>query len=84
MLFVRRIEVEVFPIEPARWIAVMDAPEGAFSTEASTPDLVEHETRKAIAEVLGWSEVEIVYLDDVGDPWSPGRAVEQATRLLSG
>ena len=80
---VRRIEVEVFPIEPDRWIAVMEAPEGPFSTEASTPDQVEHGTRKAIAEVLGWSQVEIVYRDDLGDPWSPSRAAEQATRLLN-
>jgi hypothetical protein len=79
---VRRIEVEVFPIEPHRWIAVMEAPEGPFSTEASTAEQVEHETRKAIAEVLGWSEVEVIYRDDLGDPWSPSRAVEQAARLL--
>lgn len=81
---VRRIEVEVFPIEPSRWIAVMEAPAGPFSTEASTPELVEDETRKAIVEVLGWSQVKIVYRDDLGDPWSPSRAAEQATRLLNG
>ncbi|WP_346621523.1 hypothetical protein [Blastococcus montanus] len=80
----RRIEVEVFPIEPSRWIAVMEAPDGPFSTEASTPGLVEHETRKAIVEVLGWSQVEVVYRDDLGDQWSPSRAAEQAARLLNG
>lgn len=74
----------MFPIEPSRWIAVMEAPDGPFSTEASSPDLVEHETRKAIMEVLGWSQVEVVYRDDLGDPWSPSRAADQAARLLNG
>jgi hypothetical protein len=32
----QRIGVKVFPIEPDRWIAVIDAPEGPFSTEAVT------------------------------------------------
>lgn len=78
----RSIEVEVFPIEPDRWIVVLEAPEGPFSTEASTADQVEHEARKAIAHVLGWSEVAVVHRDDLGGPWSPSRAAEQAARVL--
>lgn len=36
----QRIGVKVFPIAPDRWIAVIDAPEGPFSTEAVTPGQV--------------------------------------------
>jgi hypothetical protein len=79
---VRRIEVEVFPVERDRWIAVIEDPPGAFSTEALTPDDVERVARKAIAEVLGWIEGEIVHVDDLGSAWSPSRAAEQAARLL--
>jgi hypothetical protein len=50
---VLRIEVEVFPVEPGRWIAVMNDPRGPFSTEAPTPDEVERKTREAVDEVLG-------------------------------
>lgn len=78
----RRIDVEVFPIQHDRWIAVLEAPEGPFSTEASTAGQVEHEVRTAVAEALGWSEVEVVYRDDLGGPWSPSQAAEQAMRLL--
>jgi hypothetical protein len=51
--------------------------------EASTLELVAHETRKAIAEVLGWSQVEIVNLDDLGRSVVAGRAAEQTRRLLT-
>jgi len=51
---VRRAEIEVFPIEPDRWIAVIETPDGPFSTEAKVPERVEPEVREAIASVLGW------------------------------
>jgi hypothetical protein len=74
-------EVEIFPIEPGRWIAVIETPRGPFATEAQTPGTVEGEARDAIASVLGWTHVELVLLDDLGDPWSPESADEQAARL---
>ena len=78
-----RVEVEVFPIEPDRWIAVIETPHGPFSTVAPSPQQVEAEAREAIASVLGWTEIEVVLLDDLGDPWSPAGAGEQAARLLA-
>ena len=77
-----RVNVEVFPIEGDRWIAVIETSRGPFSTEARSPGRVEHEARDAIASVLGLTDVELVLLDDLGDPWSPASADEQATRLL--
>jgi hypothetical protein len=37
------IQVEVFPDEPYRWIAVIHAPKGPFSTETTTASDVERE-----------------------------------------
>jgi hypothetical protein len=80
---VQRVEVEVFPIEPARWIAVIDGPSGPFSAEISTPGQVEQETRGAIATVLGLSEVQIDCVDDLGRPWSLDLAAAQASRSIT-
>jgi hypothetical protein len=80
---VNRAHVEVFPIAPDRWIAVIETPNGPFSTEASTPQRVEAEAREAVVDVLGWSEVELTLVDDLGDPWSPSAAAAQALRLLA-
>lgn len=79
---VRRIEVEVFPVEHDRWIAVIGAPLGPFSTEAVTPEDVEQKVCEGIAEVLGWTDVDVLYMDDFGQPWSPSRAADQAARML--
>ena len=49
-------------------------PLGPFSTEAVTPE--------GIAEVLGWTDVDVLYMDDLGQPWSPSRAADQAARML--
>ena len=76
------VQVEVFPIEPDRWIAVIETPRGSFSTEAQTPGAVEREVRDAVASVLGWTQAELVLLDDLGHPWSLATADEQAARLL--
>ena len=75
------IEVEVFPIEPGRWIAVIEGPGGPFSTEAPSPERVEPEVRLAIAEVLGRTEVDLTFVDDEGARWSPETAAQQAERL---
>jgi hypothetical protein len=81
MCSVPNVEVEVFPIEPGRWIAVIEGPGGPFSTEAPSPEQVEPEVRLAIAEVLGRTKVGLSLLDDQGAPWSPEIATKQAERL---
>jgi hypothetical protein len=80
---VNRADVEVFPIAPDRWIAVIETPGGPFSTEAPDPLRVEAETREAVAHVLGWNQFELTLVDDLGDPWSPEAAEAQAVRLLA-
>lgn len=80
---VKPVEVEVFPIEPNRWIAVIETPDGPFSTEARSPVQVELEVRDAIATVLGRTDVELILRDDVGGQWSLESAREQAARLLA-
>ncbi len=81
--FMQRIVVEVSPVEPDRWIAVIDAPRGPFSIKAKTPGQVEREVRSSIADVLGWTKVLIDFVDDLGDPWSVQRSEAQASRLLA-
>lgn len=61
------LKVEVFPIEPTRWIAVIDAPKGPFSTEATSPELVGAEVARAILEVLG-SDLPHELVDESGHP----------------
>jgi len=74
--------VEVFPIESNRWVAVIDAPRGPFSTEAKTPSKIEEQVRESIATVLGWTEVHIDFVDDLGHRWSPDQSGVRASRLL--
>jgi hypothetical protein len=80
---VERIHVEVFPIEPDRWIAVIETPRGPFSTEARSPEQPEPKAREAIATVLGRTQVDLDFADDLGGPWSPSGAEAQAARLLA-
>lgn len=74
------LQVEVFPIEATRWIAVIEAPDGPFSTEATSPDLIAGEVARVIREVLG-SDLEHELLDEDGQPWGEGVALEQLGRL---
>ena len=62
---------------------MIETPTGQFSTEASTSVRVEDEAREAIVNVLGWTHFEMRLLDDLGGPWSPAAADEQAARLLA-
>lgn len=75
------LRVEVFPVEPDRWIAVIDAPRGAFSTETLTAAGVEDEVRASIAAVLGIPEPVFDLVDDLDQPWSPASAPAQLDRL---
>lgn len=76
------LQVEVFPIEPTRWIAVIDAPKGPFSTEARSPELVGPEVARVILEVLG-SDLPHELVDETGHPWDADVARRQMGRLLS-
>ena len=77
------LQVEVFPIEPARWIAVIDAPAGSFSTEAAAPELVADEVARTIADVLGAGTAHRL-VDEDGREWTADVAREQLRRLQGG
>ncbi|MBC3763587.1 hypothetical protein ACUN7V_16310 [Quadrisphaera oryzae] len=65
------LTVEVDYIEPDHWIAVIDTPDGPFSTETDAAPKVETAARAAVAEVLSVVDVELVFVDFDGRPWSP-------------
>jgi hypothetical protein len=75
------LTVEVFPVSADRWVAVIDAPRGAFSTECQAPEEVAGEVASSIDGVLGhghsWRLV-----DDRGCLWSPDSASDQLLRML--
>lgn len=62
---------EVDHIEPGRWIVVIDAPDGPFSTETDAASKVESAARSAVAEVLRVVDVELALVGFDGRPWSP-------------
>ena len=64
------LTVEVFPIEPTRWIAVVDATKGPFSTEVASPQLVGAEVARAILEVRG-DDLPHELVDESGRPGMP-------------
>lgn len=67
-----RMRVEVFPIEPDRWIAVIDAPAGAFSTETKHPGDLRADAEKLAAAVLRRNDLAFDFVDDLGRPWGGG------------
>ena len=75
------LQVEVFPQEPYRWIADIDAPSGPFSTETTAAADVPHEVEASIKAVLGLTQPAFELVDDLGDPWSPLDAPAQVQRL---
>jgi len=76
-----RIRVEVFPIESTRWIAVIEAPRGPFSTETLRPEDIEAEVKASVRGVLGKGPFEIELLDDLGQRWTVASADAQSRRL---
>lgn len=76
------LKVEVFPIEPTRWIAVVDAPEGPFSTEVTSPELVATEVASVILEVLG-PDLTYDLVDESGRLWGTDVARQQLGRLFA-
>lgn len=72
----------MFPVEPYRWIAVIDGPGGGvFSTEAPVAAGVWREVKASIQAVLRLSDPKFELVDDLGEPWSPAAAPAQMQRL---
>ena len=72
------LSVEVFPLAADRWVAVVAAPEGAFSTEVDRPEAVEHEVRSVVAQVLRVDTPRFALVDRDGQP----RTLEIAQRQV--
>lgn len=62
-------------------MAVIDAPSGSFSTEASAPEGVPARVAEAIQEVLGDGVADILLVDDLGTTWTVAGSEEQLRRL---
>lgn len=75
------LRVEVFPVETRRWVAVIDAPEGAFSTECARPEDVPEEVDSVIRGVLEIGGFATELVDDLGRAWSPADGRAQSRRL---
>lgn len=73
--------VEVFPLEPDVWIAVIDAPKGPLSTQVPRPGMVMDDVRTSIEAVLEIANAEVDLVDDLGRPWTPAGAKAQMQRL---
>ncbi len=67
----QELVVEVFAIASDRWIALIEAPAGAFSTEAERPESVRAEVESAIGEVLGADAPSFRLVDVGGRAWEP-------------
>jgi hypothetical protein len=75
------LAVEVFPIAQDRWIAVIDGPAGAFSTQAKTAEEVVVEVEAALREVLGETTPPYRLTAPDGRDWTDDIAREQAAGL---
>jgi hypothetical protein len=65
---VERTRVEVFPVEPDRWISVIEAPTGPFSTEVKHPRDVRADVQASAADVLERDDLAFDLVDDWVDP----------------
>ena len=75
------LRVEVFPVEVRRWVALIEAPERAFSTECARPEDVPEEVDSVIRGVLRIRGFATELVDDLGRPWSPAEGRAQSRRL---
>ena len=76
------VRVEVFPIAEDRWIGVIDAQGGAFSTECREPRDMARVAARDASGVLGLADVAVELVDDLGQPWTPEGAPEQLRRFV--
>lgn len=75
------LDVEIFPVEPDRWIAVIKNPSGEFSTETASPEQVPAAVRVALVEVLGEPVPKHRLVDERGLPWDLSVAETQVSSL---
>lgn len=75
------VRVEVFPIAEDRWIGVIDAEGGAFSTECSEPGEMWRVAARDASGVLGLADLAVELVDDLGQPWTPEGAPAQLRRF---
>jgi|GEM_PF-2448551 len=74
------VRVQVFPVQPDRWIAVVAAPGGTFVTQSQSAAGVASQVRSATEQTMGWvPDMDLV--DDRDLPWTPGQAGTQLARL---
>ena len=76
------VRVEVFPIAEDRWIGVIDAEGGAFSTECREPSEMGRVAARDASGVLGLADVVVELVDDLGQPWTPEVAPAQLLRFV--
>lgn len=74
-------QVEVFPVAPERWIAVVEADLGPFSTETTRPEDVEAAVRDVIRDRMGAVEPVVELRDSARSPWTLQIAAEQLRAL---
>lgn len=76
------VRVEVFPIAEDRWIGLIEAARGAFSTECREPRDMGRVAARDAAGVLGLADVTVELVDDLGQPWTPEMAPAQLQRFI--
>ena len=67
---VEPIRVEVFVVAEGRRVAAIEAPGGAFSTEAAAPEQIDSEVQAATREVLGDPLPAYRLVGPNGEPWA--------------
>jgi len=73
--------VEVLPLMPHRWMAVVAGPMGEFATTSPSPEQVPADVERAVSSLVGWGHAALEFVDERGDPWTPAKAYAQAVRL---
>jgi hypothetical protein len=73
--------VEVLPLLPHRWMAVVAGPMGEFATTSSSPEQVPADVERAVRSLVGWAHAALEFVDERGDPWTPAKAYAQTVRL---
>ena len=80
-LGVDAFRVEVLPLLPNRWMAVVAGPTGEFATTSRSPEQVPADVERAVRSVVGWVHSPLEFVDERGEPWTPAQAYAQALRL---
>ena len=76
--------VAVMPLDPKRWMSVVEGPTGDFAVTSTSPRNVIADVYRAVSVVLGWASIRLEFVDDLGDTWTPSTASAQLQRLQPG